>query len=234
MRPVLCLATAEALGIEAEALRPFALAVELLHTSSLIHDDLPALDNDDFRRGEPSSHKRFGEATAILAGDLLLILAFRVLGESGSVTPEARLAWLELLGEAACELCDGQIRDLVASGKAKPLGAAEPLDVETLCRKKTAALFRAILCAPAAIAPDKHWALAPLRCFGEQLGLLFQITDDLLDDSQDEMSYVRAFGQEGAEQRADEALRSALAAVPEGPEFELLRELSRRVRSRKS
>ena len=189
IRPVFSLLVAELLDVERELLQRFAVALELIHTSSLIHDDLPGLDNDDFRRGKPTCHKVYGEGTAIIAGDFLIARAFELVLEAGEVPAETRAAWAKLLSTATVALCDGQGLDLehMAGKGMEHFAAASPEERATLLlqchRKKTAALFRAAALGAAQLVP---WAepaglRSDMAALGEEIGLIFQLTDDLLD-----------------------------------------------------
>jgi geranylgeranyl diphosphate synthase type II len=196
VRPVICLATAEAAGAEPEAALPAACALELVHTFSLVHDDLPALDGDEERRGQPSTWKHFGEATGILAGDALLAEAFR-LATSYETTHVARE-----LSEATLGMIGGQYLDVTGTAP----------DEATLHKLKTGCLFEASvgLALWAAEVPESEQA--PWRAFGDELGLLFQIVDDILDGD----GYVVTHGVDGARRFADEAAeraRERLAAI---------------------
>lgn len=242
IRPVLALATAEALGVSPEGLRPMALALELLHTSSLVHDDLPALDNDDLRRGAPTCHKQFGEATAILAGDMLIIEAFGVISRY-STEERVRVEWSKMLAEAGAALCRGQVLDLVYSKKIQPETELSPSaeQLEEACLQKTAALFRAAVLSPLPLlAPNKAADYFPaLDSFGRELGLLFQISDDLLDASAGSsgapFDYVAKHGREGAALRADQCVEKAQAALASLPgDFSFLLDLLGVIRERKS
>jgi geranylgeranyl diphosphate synthase type II len=195
VRPVLCLACGEAAGASVDELLPAAAAVELVHTFSLVHDDLPALDDDAIRRGRPSVHAQFGEATAILAGDALLAEAFRL----ALTSPTAGVA-RELAG-ATLAMIGGQQLDLS--------GALD--DLTAVNRLKTGRLFEAAVgCALwAASVPEQ--AHGPWRTFGQEVGLLFQIVDDILDGD----GYAERYGLDGARTRADEAADRALAASSE-------------------
>ena len=169
IRPVLCLATGEALGREPEEVLPAACALELVHTFSLVHDDLPALDDDDLRRGQPSSHVRYGEGVAILAGDALLTEAFRLVLTYPSPEPARELA------SATLGMIGGQYVDVTTDGD---------LDGDGLVRLhelKTGRLLRASVTCAAAVAGLSAEERAPWAAFGEELGLLFQIVDDILD-----------------------------------------------------
>jgi geranylgeranyl diphosphate synthase type II len=194
VRPVLCLASAEAVGAEPEQALPAAAAVELVHSFSLVHDDLPALDNDTERRGRPTVWAAFGEATAILAGDALLAEAFRLalLCDGTAVARELVEATLAMIG--------GQQQDLEGGH-----------DLEELHRLKTGALFNAsIMCGiwAAGLPPDEH---PPWRAFAGELGLLFQVVDDILDGD----GYVDEIGADGARRLADAAAERALARLAE-------------------
>jgi geranylgeranyl diphosphate synthase type II len=194
VRPVLCLAAGEAIGAEPGQVLPAAAAVELVHSFSLVHDDLPALDNDTERRGRASVWAAFGEAPAILAGDALLAEAFRLtLAYDG--TAVAR----ELM-EATLAMIGGQQRDLEGGH-----------DLAELHRLKTGALFTAsVMCGvwAAGLPPGEH---PPWRAFAGELGLLFQVVDDLLDGD----GYVLEVGAEGARRLADEAAARAQARLGE-------------------
>jgi geranylgeranyl diphosphate synthase type II len=192
VRPVLCLATGDAVGARVEDLLPAAAAVELVHSFSLVHDDLPALDDDRERRGAPSVWAKYGEATAILAGDALLAEAVRLAlaYPSGNVARELVEATLGMIG--------GQQLDLEGGA-----------DLDHLHALKTGALFRAsVLCGlwAAEIPVDEH---PPWRAFASEIGLLFQIVDDLLDGD----GYVASVGEAGARRLADEAAGRARARL---------------------
>ena len=183
IRPVLCFASCEAAGgagVLARAEAP-AAALELIHTYSLIHDDLPCMDDDDFRRGKPSNHRVFGEALAVLAGDGLLTRAFGILGEAEEIEPSARVAMVAVLAEAAGSLgmVGGQAADVAAEG-------AADVDLPTLQfihTHKTGALFGASCRLGALAAGAEDAAVRRLERLGEKLGLAFQIVDDMLDEA---------------------------------------------------
>ncbi len=170
-RPILCLASRAALGGAGDGALAPACALELIHTYSLVHDDLPALDDDDLRRGRPTSHVKFGEATAILVGDALLTLAFEVLAEAGA---EA----VRLVARAAGTrgMIGGQQRDLAAEGRPIALD-----DLERMHREKTGALIRASCELGGLLAGGAPEARMALGEYGARVGLAFQIADDLLD-----------------------------------------------------
>lgn len=185
LRAALVFATGEALGAKPEALDVPACALELVHAYSLVHDDLPAMDNDDLRRGQPACHRAFGEATAILAGDALQTRAFEILAEDVALTVSAsrRLTMIARLAQAAGSIgmAGGQAIDLGAVGK--PLALHE---LEDMHSRKTGALIRASVILGALSAesatPDQ---LAPLEIYARAIGLAFQIADDILDVSGD-------------------------------------------------
>jgi geranylgeranyl diphosphate synthase, type II len=220
IRPVLCLATGEALGREPIEVLPAACALELVHTFSLVHDDLPALDDDDLRRGQPSSHVRFGEGIAILAGDALLTEAFRLVLGYGSTEPARELA------AATLGMIGGQYMDVTTDGDLDADGLVH------LHELKTGRLLRAsVTCAVAVVGlpPDER---APWAAFGQELGLLFQIVDDILDatgtaaelgktpgkdEAAGKVTYVSLHGLERARELADAArtrVNERLAELP--------------------
>jgi geranylgeranyl pyrophosphate synthase len=197
VRPVICLATAEAVGVEPEVALPAAAAVELVHTFSLAHDDLPALDNDEVRRGKPSVWARYGEAVAILAGDALLAEAFR-LALSYSTPSVAR----ELV-QATLGMIGGQYLDITGTAP----------DEATLHKLKTGCLFAASVAVALWAAEVSEREQAPWRAFGDELGLLFQIVDDILDGD----GFVLTHGEDGARALADEAAARAQARLEDVP-----------------
>lgn len=204
IRPVLCLAVGEALGREPEELLPAACAVELVHSFSLVHDDLPALDDDSLRRGRASTWSHYGEAIGILAGDALLAEAFRL--AASYPTP----AVVRELAEATLGMIGGQYLDVTASAP----------DLVSLNRLKTGRLFEAaVRCAVAVCRSKPH---APWNAFAEEVGALFQLVDDLLDGD----GFVLAYGADETRRRADEAADGALAALAElDVDTSVLREL---------
>ena len=178
IRPILCIEAANAVAGESEGVAAAACALELIHTYSLIHDDLPALDNDDYRRGKLTNHKVFGDAMAILAGDALLTLAFQVLAEL-PVEGGRRARLIAELSTAAGTvggMIGGQVADLEGEGKPADAGL-----LETIHRAKTGALLRASLRMGAIYAGADEAEYAALSCYGEHVGLAFQIVDDILD-----------------------------------------------------
>jgi len=193
IRPILCLAVAEANGASIEAALPAAAAVELVHTFSLVHDDLPALDDDDERRGRPSAHIAFGEGVALLAGDALLAEAMRLaLGyQSEAVARD--------LVEAALGMIGGQYRDITGDDG----------DLEELHRLKTGRLFVASVRLGLDVAEVASEARAPWVAFGEDVGLLFQVVDDVIDGD----GYAERLGHDGASRLADEIADRARARL---------------------
>jgi geranylgeranyl diphosphate synthase type II len=195
VRPVLCLATGEAAGCEPEALLPAAAAVELVHTFSLVHDDLPALDDDDVRRGRASTHAAFGEAVGLLAGDALLAEAFRLTlsYRTTAVARELATATLGMIG--------GQYLDITG----------QRADEAALVRLKTGRLFDAAVACALWVAEVPESEQRPWRDFSAEVGLLFQLVDDILDGD----GVVVAQGADGARRLADDAAARAQARLAE-------------------
>ena len=193
VRPVICLATAEAAGAPAEEALPAGCALELVHTFSLVHDDLPALDNDEERRGQASTWKRYGESIGILAGDALLAEAFRLATsyETSHVARELANATLGMIG--------GQYLDVTGTAPDEP----------TLHKLKTGCLFAAAVGLALWVAGVPEDEQRAWRAFGDELGLLFQIVDDILDGD----GYVASHGAGGARRYADEAAERARARL---------------------
>ncbi len=202
LRPILCLAAAEAAGGGQEEALPLACALEMIHTYSLIHDDLPAMDDDDLRRGQPTCHKQFDEATAILAGDGLLTEAFYTLA-AAAPRFQGREALLlevqELLSEAAGYrgMVGGQMLDLMAEGRRVTLK-----ELEMVHRLKTGALITAATRAGALAGGGSRPQVAALTAYGERFGLAFQITDDLLDVEGEAAEMGKAPGMDQKRQKA--------------------------------
>jgi geranylgeranyl diphosphate synthase type II len=225
LRPLLCLAAAEAVGGATEAILPAACALEMIHTFSLIHDDLPAMDDDDLRRGLPTCHVKYGEALAILAGDALQALAF-----------ESAPTHAQLLAVACREMCLGQAEDLAAEGQ--PISLSQ---LQRIHAHKTGALLRASVVAGALDAPSVQ--CSALTHFGEKIGMAFQIVDDILDVTGDDETLGKPAGSDLKHDKAtypklvglDESKRLARAAEQEalaalaifGESAEPLREIAR-------
>ena len=199
VRPILCLESARIFAADVTPVLPVACALEFIHTYSLIHDDLPALDNDDLRRGKPTCHKKFGEATAILAGDALLTLAFETLAKA-PVGPARRVAILAHVAASAGTIngmVGGQVADLEAERQ-----RIEPEMLEYIHRAKTAALIRASVTAGALCAGAPAEDVARFRRFGETIGWAFQVTDDILDVEESSASLGKTAGKDIAQQKA--------------------------------
>jgi geranylgeranyl diphosphate synthase type II len=177
-RPVLVYSTGKTLGLSAEELDPVAAAIELIHAYSLIHDDLPAMDDDDLRRGRPTCHKAFDEATAILAGDALQALAFEVLASELSPSLPNSLVAINTIARAcgSTGMAGGQVLDLSAVGQTISEQA-----LTTMHRLKTGALITAAVTTPGILSGADDKTLAHLSSFGECIGLAFQVHDDILD-----------------------------------------------------
>lgn len=235
LRPVLVLAAAELLGVTDDAALPAAVAIECVHTYSLIHDDLPCMDNDDLRRGRPTAHRAFDEATALLSGDALLTHAFVLLAEAYAARPALAQLLVRELGDAAGSrrLIGGQMEDLLAEKKAN----ATPGDLEFIHLNKTAAMIEAALVMGGLVGgADQHRA-DDLRRAGRHLGLAFQIIDDVLDATADsatlgktagkdakagKTTYVKLHGLDASRRLAAEhstAAREAIAAAGPRPAF---------------
>ncbi len=178
-RPALVFAVGKTFGAAEEELARAAAAIEMIHTYSLIHDDLPAMDDDDLRRGRATCHIKYNEATAILAGDRLQTLAFQAIAEDKTLTEKIRVKLIAELASAAARMVDGQQLDLEAEGK--EISAHQ---LENIHRNKTGAMISAAARAGAIIAGADENELHSVTVYAEKLGLLFQITDDLLDATQ--------------------------------------------------
>ncbi len=250
LRPILCIAACEAVeGNVARAL-PFAAAIELMHTYSLIHDDLPAMDNDTYRRGKLTNHKMFSESTAILAGDALLTATFTMLAEkglSGSISPRRILSIILELG-AACGsagMVGGQLLDIASQG-------GEEINLDKLVKihsLKTGALFRASIRMGGILGSAGPKKLTALTRFGEKAGLAFQIADDILDvegdaalmgksvgqdQSKEKWTYPGFLGLARAKKEAETLVEDALAALERfGSEADPLRQIAKYMVDRK-
>jgi geranylgeranyl diphosphate synthase type II len=199
IRPVLCLEAARVLADDAPGVFQAACALEMVHTYSLIHDDLPALDNDDFRRGRPTCHKQFGEAMAILAGDALLTLAFQVLAQIDAVLDERKARLIQELAIAAGTvegMIAGQVTDMEGMEKA---ATAELL--ERIHRAKTGALLRASLRMGGICAGAGEPQMEALTRYGRHIGLAFQIVDDILDIEQPSELLGKTAGKDAAQHK---------------------------------
>jgi geranylgeranyl diphosphate synthase type II len=199
IRPILCYESAKLFNPDADAAIPVGCALEFIHTYSLIHDDLPALDNDDLRRGKATNHKVFGEAIAILAGDALLTLAFQTLANS-AIEPARRVRLISEIATAAGTvngMVGGQVADIEA--EKKPAGAAM---LEYIHRSKTAALICGSIVAGAIAGGATDEDVECLRRFGGQIGWAFQVVDDILDVSESSAALGKTAGKDQAQQKA--------------------------------
>jgi geranylgeranyl diphosphate synthase type II len=244
LRPVLCLMAAEACGGNPQAAMGAACALEMVHTYSLIHDDLPAMDNDDLRRGRATCHKAFDEATAILAGDALLTLAFELIArEVEPVSAALRCVWILAEGAGPAGMVGGQMADLQAEQHVlDERNEGSLAELEAIHRRKTGTLLRAPLQMGAVIAGAPQAHQEALDDYGRAVGLAFQIVDDLLDVEGDETklgkrvgkdsglhkwTYPRFLGIDGSRRRAQQLADEAVAAIaPLGPRGHRLRELA--------
>lgn len=202
LRPILCVAGAEAVGGEPGALLPAACALECIHTYSLIHDDLPAMDDDDFRRGNPTSHKVFGDAAAILGGDGLLTLAFELMcgpDMTRAAGAERVILAIKVLAEAAgaTGMVGGQLLDIRAGGRVNE--ASELVEIH---RRKTGAMIRASVCMGGLLGGGTEDQMAALARYGERAGLAFQIVDDILDVEGDAELMGKSTGSDAAQDKA--------------------------------
>lgn len=227
LRPMLAMAGAEAVGGSSQHALPMASAVELIHIYSLVHDDLPCMDDDALRRGRPTVHVLYGEAIAVLAGDALQSLAFEVLALAAK--RDNAFAVTQALARLAAtagsrQLVGGQADDLVYDPS-----DLNPAGIEGVHIRKSAALIAASITGGALLAGAGEQQVAQLGSFGLELGVAFQIADDLLDeDEEDQCSLVRALGHDGAVARAGELLVSALGRIDDmGEPADPLRELAR-------
>lgn len=244
-RPALIFASGRTFGVDDSQLAKTAAAVEMVHTYSLIHDDLPAMDDDDIRRGRETCHKKFGEATAILAGDALQAMAFEVIAEDKTLSLETRLKLIGELSEAAGKMVIGQQLDLSAEGR-----EVTPEDVGEIHACKTGALITFSARAGAIIAGVADEREAGITLFGARLGLLFQISDDILDLTQstdvlgktaakdlsaNKATYPSVYGLDGSRELLQKVHQDTLAALErfDAP-TELLAQLAHYVANRRS
>jgi farnesyl diphosphate synthase len=247
LRPFLLIQTARLFGVTPELSLPAATAVELAHCYSLIHDDLPAMDDDELRRGRPTVHMAFDEATAILAGDALLTLAFAHLAEHGAIDPaiRARLVVELAAGAGAGGMVGGQMTDI--EGETRALGRTEIAAMQAM---KTGALIRAAIRIGAILGGADRDALGHLTAFAEATGRAFQLADDLLDVTATSTSLGKATGKDAgrgkqtlvaklgvdaARRHLGDIVHDAVTAVtPFGPEADTLRQAARYVATRES
>lgn len=245
LRPILCIAASESVGGDMEPVMPFACALELIHTYSLIHDDLPVMDDDDFRRGKPTNHKVFGEAMALLAGDALLTEAFRLMTSpavSSRGTLQNVVSAIHVIAEAAGHggMVGGQVVDIQSEGKSPDLPTVQFIHVH-----KTGALIAASVVSGAILAGGDPGQVASMTRYGQNIGLAFQISDDILDiegDSQvmgkktgadqmkGKMTYPSVVGLEESRRIQSRMIEAALQSLHSFDErAEPLRQLARYV-----
>jgi geranylgeranyl diphosphate synthase, type II len=249
LRPVLLLASGEAMGAATEDLMPAACALEMIHTYSLIHDDLPAMDNDDLRRGRPTCHKVFGEAIAILAGDALLTQAFRVLAmDAPERDPLKQIRVIREIATAAATvdgLIGGQVVDMQSEGK-----AVDAATLEYIHHSKTGAMIRASVIVGGIIAGASDEQLEKLDLYSQHIGLAFQIADDILDVTQTseqlgktagkdlavaKATYPAIFGLEASEKKASDLVDEAVGMVSSiAGDTRILQAIARFIIERKS
>ena len=248
VRPILAIAAYEAVGVSSPAILPCAAALELVHTYSLIHDDLPAMDNDDYRRGKLTNHKVFGEAMAILAGDALLTMAFDLISRNSldGVDAVAQIQVVQELagGAGSAGMVAGQVADIEAEGKDIDFATLEGVH-----RWKTGKLIRAAVRIGGILAGASPPALKDLTAYAEEVGLAFQIADDVLnvvgsreelgkdahtDASRGKKTYPAFFGVQGARKLADERVVSAIQYLQNfDSKADPLRDLARYITARK-
>ena len=234
IRPILTLEFARIFNVPAERAMPFAIALEMIHTYSLIHDDLPCMDDDDLRRGMPTSHKKFGEAIAVLAGDALLNRAFEHILENSEFSPEITLKALRCLANAsgAEGMIGGQVIDMEGENKALALE-----EVKLLQKMKTGALIRAGAIMGCILGSASEVELSAAEEYSENLGLAFQIRDDILnvigdeklmgkdcgnDEESGKSTFVKLLGLDGCIKRVEELTKAAEAAARKLPESDFL------------
>ncbi len=228
IRPVLCLAAAEAVGGKPQTVLPAACALEIVHTYSLIHDDLPAMDNDDLRRGKPTCHVAFDEATAILAGDALLTLAFQVLSSVQFTGENQASGWLKVIHIISTAagyqgMIRGQMLDMASEGQHLTVD-----ELKSMHALKTGALIEASLVCGALLADARKHQLEILKTYAQNIGLAFQVTDDILnvegnpkemgkavgtDELREKSTYPAILGLETSRQFAKNLVEKALQAL---------------------
>ena len=248
LRPVLVYAAGVAAGAETSRLDGPACAVELIHTYSLVHDDLPAMDDDDLRRGKPTCHRAYDEATAVLVGDALQVLAFEIMARDTTMDVDAQTR-VQMIAELASAsgtygMAGGQAIDLAATGQRLTLD-----ELEGMHRMKTGALITASVRLGVLASPQPERYLDPLSAFADCIGLAFQIRDDILDEegeaqvigktpgadrALDKPTYTSMLGLEAARERAQQLHHEAIRVLsPLGPEADTLRSLSAYIVERK-
>jgi len=248
LRPILAIATGEIFGADERELLPAACSLEMIHTYSLIHDDLPAMDNDDLRRGRPTCHVKFGEAMAILAGDALLTQAFLTLADYETLNADKKVRVISEVAQAAATtraLIGGQVLDIQSEGR-----QIDGKQLEAIHRAKTGALIRCSVRIGAIIGGATGRELEALTEYGEKAGLAFQVADDLLDETStseelgktagkdaanQKATYTALYGISGAREMAGRLYQDAIAAARRvGRETAVLESIARFIVERKS
>ena len=248
IRPILCLAAAEAIDGDPQEVMPAACALEMIHTYSLIHDDLPAMDDDDMRRGQPTCHKAFDEATAILAGDALLTLAFQMLSAIATNTPEQAGKWLRVIQHVShaagyCGMIQGQMLDMASEKKQLTLA-----ELKSMHRLKTGALIEASVRCGAELAGVNSTQIQMFERYAQNIGLAFQVTDDILnvegdpeimgkavgtDEQRHKTTYPALLGLTESKKFVDQLIENALGALAAfDQKAEPLRAIARYIRHR--
>lgn len=240
IRPVILISVAELLGASRENVMPFACAIEMIHTYSLIHDDLPCMDNDDLRRGKPTNHKVYGDALAVLAGDALLNKAFEVILKNSQVSPNMTLAALREIADASGTegMIGGQVIDIESENK-----QIDAVTLMTLHLHKTAALIMASAKVGALLGGGSREDLINFEEFARYLGIAFQIKDDILDvcgeveklgkktgvdDEKNKSTFVRIYGLEQSEKLLSDYTQKAIDSLSSyGEKSEFLSELAK-------
>ncbi|MCF0248196.1 MAG: polyprenyl synthetase family protein [Synergistes sp.] len=238
LRPVLCISAAEKCGLDAERVMPMALGLEMLHTATLIHDDLPCMDDDDMRRGKPSNHALFGETLAVLAGDALLAQSLEFpMAHLENIPPANVLRAMKIFSRAIgpAGVCGGQVLDMFTEGREN-----EPNYVRSVAALKTGALIQAAVLTGAALGTDDEALLSKYADYSLHLGSAFQIVDDILDVTstaevlgktpgkdaeQGKLTHVAAFGLERAKELAEyesDAAKNALSGIAAEDDFLML------------
>lgn len=247
IRPALVYAFCEALGGEMEMASAPACAIEMIHTFSLIHDDLPAMDNDDFRRGKPSCHKAFGEALAILAGDALSVLPFEIIADTPTLTAEQKVLIISVLANSVGR--DGMIGGQVIDMENEERTDVDEENLRNMYRCKTGQLI-AVSCVMGAICADAdNETIRATAEYGLRLGFAFQVIDDILDvtsteeelgkpigsdEAENKTTFVTLYGIEKAQQIADKATSEALEWLDAVPNNDFLKELTVTLLKRKN
>ena len=245
IRPILMLATADVLAIDREKVLPFAVAMECIHTYSLIHDDLPAMDNDDFRRGKPTNHKVYGEALAILAGDALLNYAYETILRAVSDRNSISAGRLLALYAGCFGMIGGQANDILSENLTGISEEEKENLLEIIHRDKTGRLLTASVLIPSCLAGNLYFD--KLSAYGTNLGLLFQVTDDILDftsnvetlgksvkkdENSNKLTFVTLYGLDESKVKAENYYNQAVESVFGIEDVEFLTDLVQYVKDR--